>query len=167
MHLGGKFDVTTVYSHSDTIHERICPGFCQLQKDCWFCVYDHGSLFADVRFVLKICFISWFPNNSTPYHKIAMLLRIVISTTMLATRCSYSSLSIHSLHCVWIELYAMLTPHSLIDLDAILCPPHNGGWRRPRLLNNVTLKLCYYRICGPAQKCLREEQVHLRSTILP
>jgi cofilin len=39
--------------------------------DCRFAVYDQEYKTADGRPASKIWFISWFPQNSTPYNKMA------------------------------------------------------------------------------------------------
>ncbi len=54
--------------------------FADLKKalpytDCRFAVFDHDVKTADGRQTSKLWFISWLPNNSTPYHKMAYTVR--------------------------------------------------------------------------------------------
>ena len=44
---------------------------CLPFTDCRFAVYDQEYRTADGRPASKIWFISWFPENSTPYNKMA------------------------------------------------------------------------------------------------
>ena len=39
--------------------------------DCRYVMYDHEYLTADGRPTSKLWFLSWFPQNSTPYNKMA------------------------------------------------------------------------------------------------
>ncbi len=39
--------------------------------DCRYCIYDQEYKTADGRPASKLWFISWFPSNSTTYHKMA------------------------------------------------------------------------------------------------
>jgi cofilin len=58
------------------IHFRFSQGFAGLAaklpySECRYAIYEHEWKTHDGRQVSKIWFISWFPNNSTPYDKMA------------------------------------------------------------------------------------------------
>ena len=61
-------EVETLGERSSNIKD-----FCKAlpYTDSRYAVYDHEFKTADGRSSSKLWFISWFPNNSTPYNKMA------------------------------------------------------------------------------------------------